>query len=131
MKQNVGTAPGITLVDYTPAGPLLFDRLHETLRQLPGVVRAAGATYPPLTGHNGVEFLLDGAAAGGKPTFAPYEMVTPDYFATLGVPMARGRDFNDGDQANSPWVAVVNEAFARTFWPGEEALGKRLTFEFY
>ena len=45
--------------------------------------------------------------------------------------LVRGRDFNAGDQANSPWVLVVNEAFARQHWPGQEPLGKRLTFRFY
>jgi hypothetical protein len=57
--------------------------------------------------------------------------VTPEYFATIGTRLVRGRDFSAGDQANTPWVAVVNEAFARTFWPGEEALGKHLTLKFY
>ena len=131
MKENVGTAPGITLVDYSPAGPLLIDRFHEAVRQVPGVVHAAGSTFAPLTGHPGVEFLLEGAPASSTPTFTSYEMVTPDYFATLGTPLVRGRDFSAGDQANTPWVAVVNEAFARTFWPGQEALGKYLTFKFY
>ena len=131
MKDNVGTAPGITLVDYSPAGPLLIDRFHEALQQVPGVVRAAGAMVAPLNGHPGVEFLLEGAPASGKPTFTAYEMVTPDYFATLGTRLVRGRDFNAGDQANTPWVVVVNEAFARTYWPGQEALGKHLTFQFY
>jgi predicted permease len=131
MKDNVGTAPGITLVDYNPAGPLLIDRFHEALRQIPGVVRASGSTFAPLTGHAGVEVVLEGAAATGKPTFSSYEMVTPDYFATLGMKIVRGRDFSAGDHANTPWVAIVNEAFARAFWPGEEALGKHVTFKFY
>ena len=131
MKDNVGTAPGITLVDYSVAGPHLIDRFHEALQQVPGVVRAAGAMVAPLNGHPGVEFLLEGAPASAKPTFTAYEMVTPDYFATLGTRLVRGRDFAVGDQANTPWVVVVNEAFARTYWPGQEALGKHLTFQFY
>jgi predicted permease len=58
-------------------------------------------------------------------------MVTSDYFATLGTKLLRGRDFTDGDHPNTPWVLIVNEAFARTFWPGEDPLGKRVTFQFY
>ena len=131
MKENVGTAPGITLVDYSPAGPLVIDRFHEALQQVPGVMHAAGAMLPPLVGQQGVEFLPDDGAAAGKPTFTGYEMVTPGYFPTVGTRLVRGRDFNAGDQASSPWVAVVNEAFARTFWPGQEALGKRVTLKFY
>ena len=118
------------MVDYNPAGRLLIDRFQEALQQVPGVVRAAGATFAPLTGHPGVEFMLAGASPG-RPTFTPYETVTPGYFATLGTPIVRGRDFTANDQANTPWVAVVNEAFARTYWPGQEALGKQLTFKFY
>jgi len=131
MKENVATAPGITLVDYNPAGPLLIDRFHEALQQVPGVVHAAAVTVPPLSGHPGVEFMLEGAQASGKQTFTSYEMVTPGLFATLGTRLVRGRDFTAGDQSNSPWVAVVNEAFARTFWPGQDALGQRLTLKFY
>jgi putative ABC transport system permease protein len=131
MKENVGVAPGITLVDYSPAGPLVIDRIHEALQGVPGVVHAAGVTNPPLTGHGGVEFLLDGAPKTAQPSFAAYEMVTPNYFATIGTRLVRGRDFNSGDQASSPWAVVVNEAFARQYWPGEEAIGKRLTFRFY
>ena len=131
MKDNAGTAPGITLVDYNPAGPALIERFHEALRQVPGAAGAAGATFPPLTGHMGAEFLSDGRSTDGKAKFTSFEMVTPDYFATLGMKVVRGRDFGDGDRANTPWVAVVNEAFARTFWPGEEPLGRHVTFQFY
>lgn len=131
MKDNAGTAPGITLVDYSAAGPQLVDRFHEALQHVPGVTHAAGATFPPLTGHPGVEFMLDGAPPSGRQTFTSYEMVTADYFNTLGTKLARGRDFNDADRANTPWVVVVNEAFARTFWPGQDPLGKHLTFKFY
>jgi putative ABC transport system permease protein len=131
MKENVGVAPGITLVDYSPSGPLLIDRIHEALQGVPGVVHAAGVTNPPLTGHGGVEFRLDGAPMTAQLSFASYEMVTPNYFRTMGTRLVRGRDFNAGDQANSPWGVVVNEAFARQHWPGAEAIGKRLTFRFY
>jgi putative ABC transport system permease protein len=131
MKENVGVAPGITLVDYSPSGPLLIDRIHETLQGIPGVVHAAGVTNPPLTGHGGVEFRLEGAPETAQPSFTPYEMVTPGYFETMGTRLVRGRDFNSSDQPNSPWVLVVNEAFAREHWPGQEPIGKGLTFRFY
>lgn len=52
-------------------------------------------------------------------------MVTPNYFHLLRMPLLRGRLFNDSDLDTTPQVAVVNEAFARTYWPGEEPLGKR------
>jgi len=52
-------------------------------------------------------------------------MVTPNYFHLLGIPLLRGRLLNESDDARSPQVAVVNEAFARRYWPAENAIGKR------
>lgn len=52
-------------------------------------------------------------------------MVTPNYFHLLGIPLLRGRLLNESDDALSPQVAVVNEAFARRYWPAENAIGKR------
>jgi putative ABC transport system permease protein len=51
--------------------------------------------------------------------------VSPEYFHILGIPLLRGRSFNELDNDNTPQVAVINEAFAQTFWPGQESLGKR------
>ena len=53
-------------------------------------------------------------------------MVTPNYFHLLRIPLLRGRLLDESDDARSPQVAVVNEAFARKYWPGENAVGKRL-----
>ena len=131
MKENVGVAPGITLVDYSPAGRLLVDRIHEALQAVPGVVHAAGITTPPLAGNLGVEFRLEGAPASTPPSFAQYQFVTANFFNTMKTRIVRGRDFDAGDQADSPWVLVVNEAFVREYWPGQDPLGKRLAFVFY
>ena len=51
--------------------------------------------------------------------------VTPEYFHLVGIPLRRGRLFNEFDEDTSPQVAVVNEAFARVYWPNEDAIGKR------
>jgi predicted permease len=51
--------------------------------------------------------------------------VTPEYFQLVGIPLLRGRLFNEFDTDTSPQVAVVNDAFARTYWPNDEAIGKR------
>ena len=131
MKENVAVGPGTTLVDYSPAGPLLVDRIQEALRAVPGVVHAAAVTTPPLSGHLGTVFRLEAAAADAQSPFSQYEFVTASFFDTMKTRLVRGRDFNAGDQVDSPWVLVVNEAFARQYWPGEDPLGKRLTFIFY
>jgi putative ABC transport system permease protein len=52
--------------------------------------------------------------------------VTPDYFATLGIPLAHGRSFTDADRDSTPLVVVVSDVTARRFWPGREAVGQRI-----
>jgi hypothetical protein len=52
--------------------------------------------------------------------------VTPEYFHLLGIPLLRGRLFTEFDIENAPRVALVNEAFARTWWPDQDPLGKRM-----
>ena len=53
-------------------------------------------------------------------------IVTPGYFPAMGIPLLKGRDFTDQDAAGGPPVLVVNQAFARKFFPGEDAIGKRI-----
>ena len=52
--------------------------------------------------------------------------MTPDYFRTMKIPLLLGRDFADRDDLQSPPVAVINQTFARTMWPGEDPIGKRI-----
>jgi hypothetical protein len=60
-----------------------------------------------------------------KPTLVQRARVSPEYFHLLGLSLLRGRLFTEFDNDAAPQVAVVNEAFARTYWPNEEALGQR------
>jgi len=57
---------------------------------------------------------------------AGYSQVSPDYFHTMKIPLLRGRQFSSADTTNAPFVAIVNEAFVRTFFHGEDPIGKRL-----
>ncbi len=59
-----------------------------------------------------------------------WEMVSADYFRTMGIQLIRGRGFTDGDSSDTPRVAVIDEKMAETLWPGEDPIGKRLAFEF-
>jgi len=71
-------------------------------------------------------FAVEGRALDGRePPVVDRLMVTPNYFHLLGIPLLRGRLLGEADDARSPQVAVVNEAFARRYWPAENALGKR------
>jgi putative ABC transport system permease protein len=70
-------------------------------------------------------FTLEGDIQNDEPAVAERSSVTPDYFHLLGIPLLRGRLFNDSDNDQVPQVAVINEAFARTYWPNQNPLGKR------
>src|SRR5207248_46947 len=60
---------------------------------------------------------------------ANYFAVTPQYFATMRIPLVRGRDFNDHDTAEAPLVMIVNQTLARQFFPNEDPIGKRITLD--
>lgn len=105
-----------------------FSRAIGQVRAVPGVQSAALVRAVPFSGNGGdTAFTVEGRPVehGSEPQ-ASYHLVTPDYFRTLRIPLMRGRDFTDRDDLQAPLVAVVNETFARTIWPGEEAVGKRI-----
>ncbi|MGH9702423.1 MAG: FtsX-like permease family protein, partial [Candidatus Acidiferrales bacterium] len=68
---------------------------------------------------------LEGRDRSGDQVSAERSSVTPEYFHLLRIPLLRGRMFNDSDNDAAPQVAVINEAFAQTYWPGEDPIGKR------
>ncbi|MCA1815294.1 MAG: ABC transporter permease, partial [Acidobacteria bacterium] len=106
-----------------------FQDFLERAKQLPGV-RAVGLVNPlPLNGNFETwDFEIDGRApfAPGVQHDADRRIVSPEYFQTMGIALLRGRAFDARDRAGSPQVAVVNETFARRFFPGEDAVGKRI-----
>jgi predicted permease len=103
----------------------LVDRLLERVRALPGVEHAAAAPNLPL--ERGLNFPVD---IPERPELAigavELRFVSPDYFATLGVPLRGGRDFDYSDAAGAEPVAIVNEAFARHFWNDAAPLGRSI-----
>jgi len=116
----------------TPAGETPFLReLLRRARALPGVDEAAvgDSTAVPLNQNRVPEgllfFTLENGESGGKANTVQDSAVTPEYFHLLGIPAQRGRTFTELDTGDSPRVAVVNDAFARAYWPGEHAVGRR------
>ena len=114
-----------------PARAVFFSELLDRLRQLPGVESAAATTDIFLDDlPNSTNITIDGRA----PTPAdagievPFDAVTSDYFRTLGVTLTRGRAFTDADRDSAPPVVIVNESFARRFWPDEDPIGKRFRY---
>ncbi|MCG3161669.1 MAG: hypothetical protein JMDDDDMK_02866 [Acidobacteria bacterium] len=106
-----------------------YERLFERLDNLPGV-RAATFGVVPLIAHNmwNANVLLPGETektAGEHLTNR--QMARENYFAAMEIPLLTGRGFTEGDDQNAPKVAVVNQTFARKFFPNESALGKRVT----
>ncbi|MGE5244822.1 MAG: ABC transporter permease [Betaproteobacteria bacterium] len=104
-----------------------YDRALERVRALPGVESAALTDRQPLAlnfSRNMVVF-PDRQSPGDKAIAIDNTAVGDGYFETLGVPIVDGRNFNTADTPKSPRVAIVNEAFARKYWPKERAIGKR------
>ncbi|PYR07485.1 MAG: multidrug ABC transporter substrate-binding protein [Acidobacteria bacterium] len=114
---------------YTPARTKqLFERLEEELAALPGVNGVTSALVPLLGGSNwGNDVAVEGFPAGpDTDTNSRFNEVGPDYFRTLGVPLIAGREFRRADGAGAPKVAIVNEAFAKKFNLGRDAVGRRI-----
>ena len=107
----------------------LARQLLERLPHVPGVgaVALAGPGIPTDDWH-GYDYVLEsrGAPATQQPVVLPYHHVSPGYFATLGIPMLRGRDFLPGEDERSTGAAIVSEAVAQRFWPGQNPIGQRL-----
>jgi putative ABC transport system permease protein len=108
---------------------LFFDRLRERLRQLPGVMAAGGIHGLPLDGNRSITSLsIEGVAYASEQDLprVAHHSATPGYFAALGIAIVQGRDFTSEDRADAPPVVIVSETFARTHWPDEAPLGKRV-----
>ncbi len=106
-----------------------FDRLVERAQALPGVRSAAAASSLPLSSSAGViHFNIHGRPPKSPHDFiaAGYFTVTPHYFETIGVPLLQGRFISASDSEKAPAVVVINSTMARTYWPNESPLGKRM-----
>jgi predicted permease len=99
----------------------------ERIRARPGVV-AAGATHAlPFSGMNSVRgFVRESDSPGTEPPQADYRLITPGYFAAMGIPITRGREFTDSDASGQPGAIIVNESFARRYLGGRDPIGQRI-----
>ena len=108
-----------------------YRALLPRLQALPGVQHASAGFPLPLSGDRyRLAFQAEGRPAemSDLPR-ANMAFVSPDYFATLGIPLRQGRAFEERDGLDGEQVAVVNRSLAASIWPGESALGKRFTFD--
>lgn len=105
---------------------LLYQRLHDSLAQIPGVERVAFALYSPMSGDswgNGV--FVEGQPTPGitNTVSTGFDRVSPGYFQAVGTKLVEGRFFTQADDANGRDVAIVNEAFVKQFMHGQNAIG--------
>jgi predicted permease len=113
---------------YGNVRPQFYRDYFDKLRALPGVESASGSMFLPMTGINAVVSFEDPEHYRPKGQFesARLDLVSPGFFHTMEIPLLSGRDFTDADTPKSQQVMIVTRDFARTFFPGENVVGKKL-----
>jgi predicted permease len=111
----------------TPPRERLYKEVLSGVRRIPGVESAAYISFLPIAMRGGIwPIAMEGVPEESADNqMASLRLVTPEFFATLGIPLRLGRDVRDSDRPDALRVAVVSESFARGYWPGENPLGKR------
>jgi predicted permease len=115
---------------YTPDhSRALFERIEDEIAALPGVTGVSASTVPLISGSNwGSSVSVQGFQAGpDTDTHSNFNVIGPDYFRTLGMRLVAGREFTRADSLGGGKVALVNEAFARKFNLGRDAVGKYIS----
>jgi len=109
-----------------------YQQVLQKISAIPGVQSASAINHLPLAGDQwGFPFHVQGRPVErpGESPFATFRAVFPGYFRTMSIPVLNGRDINQGDNSSVPDVVVINDYMARRYWPGENAVGKRITFD--
>jgi putative ABC transport system permease protein len=109
----------------------VFQQIVQRVETLSGVQSVGASSIPPLSGRDrGSGFAVEGRAQvlRGERLFGFLREVTPNYFSTMRIPVVKGRAFTDADRLNTTWVAMINETVARRYFPNEDPVGKRVTF---
>jgi putative ABC transport system permease protein len=126
----------VSVAGTKEAGPnqraIFYRQLLEQVRTSPGVKSAGGINHLPLAGDTwGIAFAIEGRpkVRPGESPKAVYRVAMPGYFETMRLPLRRGRAITDNDDARAPGVVVINERAARAYWPGQDPIGKRITFD--
>ena len=107
--------------------PALYREIQDRFNALPGMAGASLAEYSPLQGENWSECVIQQGHAAprqGDDCDSTWNRVDPQFLQSIGVPIVRGRGFTDQDTNAKPQIAIVNEAFARKFFPGQNPIGQ-------
>src|SRR5690606_33801140 len=107
----------------------LFTRVEEAFGRLPGVTGVTAGVVPVVGGSNwGTNVSVQGFQSGPDiDSNSRFNMVGPEYFKTLGIPLLAGREFTASDSMNAAKVAVVNETFVKKFNLGTDVVGKMMS----
>ena len=123
-----------------------YQQLLERIEALPGVTNVGGTSALPMSGNgaNGTfmevrggkapetmqEFVrqLDALSPAERARDADYRAASAGYFAAMGIPLIRGRLFQESDGPDAPHVALVSQSLARRYWPDEDAIGKQIQY---
>jgi predicted permease len=132
---NVLTA-SLSLADKKFSTPqqtsLFYEQVRQQVKAVPGVTSAALVTSLPFSGGSIQPVGLEGhpvVAMADQPE-VPVRLISADYFRSMGIGILQGREFTDNDTSERPRVAVISEAMAKRFWPGERAIGKHVSLTF-
>jgi putative ABC transport system permease protein len=106
-----------------------YQEVIERLRAIPGMRQAAATSAPPFgRADSRLNLIIERQTADAPgPVRAHPRLVTAGYFATMGIPLRRGRSFTEADDSASKKVTVINEAAARRYWPGQDPIGQRIS----
>ena len=114
----------------TPAQRAEFwERAFEAVRQVPGIQRAAAISRLPLLPGNSTRGLAIKDVPPNVQATANYRTASPDYFGVMGIPLLRGRIFEDADREGRPMVAIVSSSMAQRYWPGRDPIGQHFQID--
>jgi len=121
----------LTPAQYPRATDILafYREASRRVGAIPGVASASGISQVPLTGGPQFIFSVEGRPlpTPAEAPIASYRIVMPNYFETMNIPLIKGRTFSEADHENASPVVIVNQKMAEHMWPGEDAVGKRMT----
>ena len=122
------TLPASRYADRTRA-VAFYEAVFERLRAVPGVDRVAATSAPPFSGLDGrLNLQIEHRTVQSPlPVRAHPRIVSSDYFATMGMPLVRGRAFTDRDNEDTRDVVIINEAAVRRYWPDADPIGDRIS----
>jgi putative ABC transport system permease protein len=125
------TVVPIATHEDAPRATAFYRELLPELRVVPGVSAAAGVTSLPTSVRSSGSYVIEGRGSFDRGSVlrlpqAVLNVVTPEYFRTMRIPVKAGRDFSDADRMDAPFVAIINDALARTSFTGENPIGQRI-----